>query len=658
MKFRRSPSAALLCLLLLRALSMALGCTAEGHASANVMADSCVDPIGLDALARIDRLPYLRRAVHTRAFTSADRNEPRGNLDYNQYSARDDGENTLFDARGPGMVTRFWRASQPTPGGEYRFYFDGEAKPSLVFDAETLWSARLAPFTPPLTLNAARSSGGEVTFLPIAFQHALRITNVRPPEKDYYQIDYVSLPGRSLTSGIETGSSLGSATAILRRAGENPNRRAQDAKVTGQIVGLAPGGRATLRTLTGPAQIVALELALDPEPSVSARAAFAEARLQITWDDASEPAVDAPLGMFFAHGNGLRPKLRTLLVGNDPRRGGGSERFYSYFPMPFARTAHIAIRAGKAPLGRLRFTIVHRPFSTDFSQVGYFHARHTNAGPDTAPLTVLSLTGIAGHYVGLVFVPNQGADLEGDPNFYVDGRSTPISIGTGSEDYFNGGWYYDRGSFSRPLHGAILASDATDGSHRISQYRFHPGDPISFASAFLLTWEMAVGAQAVAYYYAQAAPLQRMTDALHLGMSADEKRHEYAATPRIGGAKLGASAASDAGPPTRRLARGARSTFVVRIDPNNDGITLRRRFDRFVGPQRAEVQVQGHPAGIWQTLPLGAVDAPYGEDDFHLPPSLTRGHSRLTIALTIESEQFGEELYQVYSRRRLRKDCR
>ena len=657
MKFRRSRSSALLRLLLLSALSQPLGCTADGRPSSGAITDTCVDPVGLGALTLLDRLPFLRRAVHARTFTSADRDDPRGNMDYNQYAASDAGENTLFDVRGPGMVTRFWRANLPTPGGEYRFYFDGEAKPSLVFDADTLWSATLAPFKPPLTLDATRSSGGAVTFLPITFQRGLRITDVRPPEKDYYQIDYVSLPGRTLTSGVSRGRSVEHASKILRRVGENPNRRANDPRLHGQVEGIPSETSVTLGTLVGPAQIVSLQLALDPQPSAAALAAFAEARLQITWDDASEPAVDAPLGMFFAHGNGIRSKLRTLLVGNHPRRGR-REQFYAYFPMPFARSAQIVIRAGKEPLGRLRYIVKHRPFTADVAQVGYFHARHTVAAPQAAPLELLSLSGVAGHYVGLVFVPNQGADLEGDPNFYIDGRLTPISIGTGSEDYFNGGWYYDRGSFARPLHGAILAGDAPDGSDRISQYRFHPADPIPFASDFRLTWEMAVGAQAVAYYYAQSTPLQRLTDTLDLGVPADAQQHEYVLNGAVGAADRVAVAASDQGTTGRLLSHGARSTFVVRIDPDNDGVTLRRQFVSSLGAQRAQVQVQGRAAGTWQTLRLGAVDSSVGDDEFYIPPSITRGESRLTVTLTIESEQFGEDRYRVFSRRLLRKDCR
>ncbi|MBK7972302.1 MAG: DUF2961 domain-containing protein [Deltaproteobacteria bacterium] len=43
---------------------------------------------------------------------------------------------------------------------------------------------------------------------------------------------------------------------------------------------------------------------------------------------------------------------------------------------------------------------------------------------------------------------------EGDERFHLDGAATPALHGTGTEDYFNGGWYFLFGRFSAPLHGA------------------------------------------------------------------------------------------------------------------------------------------------------------------------------------------------------------
>src|SRR5438132_168585 len=47
--------------------------------------------------------------------------------------------------------------------------------------------------------------------------------------------------------------------------------------------------------------------------------------------------------------------------------------------------------------------------------------------------------------------------------------------GTGTEDYFNSGWYFDHGPVSQPLHGAVKKSDT-----EVSAYRFHLNDAVPF----------------------------------------------------------------------------------------------------------------------------------------------------------------------------------
>src|SRR6185295_5884475 len=44
--------------------------------------------------------------------------------------------------------------------------------------------------------------------------------------------------------------------------------------------------------------------------------------------------------------------------------------------------------------------------------------------------------------------------LEGDERVLLDGARPPGIYGTGVEDLFNGGFYFDRGPFALPLHGS------------------------------------------------------------------------------------------------------------------------------------------------------------------------------------------------------------
>jgi hypothetical protein len=59
-------------------------------------------------------------------------------------------------------------------------------------------------------------------------------------------------------------------------------------------------------------------------------------------------------------------------------------------------------------------------------------------------------------------------------------------LGTGTEDYFSSGWYFDTGPYSAPYHGAPI-KDTLSG--RVSAYRWHIEDPIPFTRRLTFTIE-------------------------------------------------------------------------------------------------------------------------------------------------------------------------
>ena len=58
-----------------------------------------------------------------------------------------------------------------------------------------------------------------------------------------------------------------------------------------------------------------------------------EVILRMYWDDAKEPAVEAPIGDFFGSGFGLRKELKSV-----PVQVEGGDGYNCYWPMPFAGT--------------------------------------------------------------------------------------------------------------------------------------------------------------------------------------------------------------------------------------------------------------------------------------------------------------------------------
>jgi hypothetical protein len=70
--------------------------------------------------------------------------------------------------------------------------------------------------------------------------------------------------------------------------------------------------------------------------------------------------------------------------------------------------------------------------------------------------------------------------LQGDEFITVDDEKNPSIIGTGTEDYFQGGWFWNKGPFHAPYHGLTVMDEVNS---RYSAYRLHIPDPIPFKNS-------------------------------------------------------------------------------------------------------------------------------------------------------------------------------
>jgi hypothetical protein len=196
------------------------------------------------------------------------------------------------------------------------------------------------------------------------------------------------------------------------------------------------------------------------------------------WDGEEEPSVEVPLSDFFGMGFGEWKDFVSLPLN---MTSGG---YNSYWAMPFRSRARITVtNTASIAADLFYYNIDIRTHDSLPDDVLYFHAQFrqtiTEAG---APVRVLDATG-RGHYVGTLvsMQPLQGSRLgylEGDERIFIDDDREPSIIGTGTEDYFSSGWYYDTGEYSAPYHG-VTVKDEEEG--RINTYRWHIEDPIPFA---------------------------------------------------------------------------------------------------------------------------------------------------------------------------------
>jgi hypothetical protein len=204
------------------------------------------------------------------------------------------------------------------------------------------------------------------------------------------------------------------------------------------------------------------------------------------WDGETEPSVEVPVSDFFGVGFGEWHDYVSLPLN---MTSGG---YNSYWPMPFQRRARITVENRSAVVvDRLYYNLAVETFDRLPDSTLYFHAQFRRTRTVRGePVTLLSATG-RGHYVGtlLSMAPPRGRSLwylEGNERVFVDGERAPSVLGTGTEDYFSSGWYFDTGPYSAPYHGATIKDTLTG---RISTYRWHIEDPIPFTRRLEFTIE-------------------------------------------------------------------------------------------------------------------------------------------------------------------------
>jgi hypothetical protein len=204
------------------------------------------------------------------------------------------------------------------------------------------------------------------------------------------------------------------------------------------------------------------------------------------WDDETEPSVEVPVSDFFGVGFGEWHDYVSLPLN---MTSGG---YNSYWPMPFRRRARVTVENRSAvAIDRFYYNLEVETADRLPDSTLYFHAqfrRTTTARGE--PVVLLDAEG-RGHYVGTVLSmqPRRGRSmwyLEGNERVFVDGEARPSVLGTGTEDYFSAGWYFDTGPYSAPYHG-LTVKDTLSG--RISAYRWHLEDPIPFARRLRFTIE-------------------------------------------------------------------------------------------------------------------------------------------------------------------------
>ena len=616
--------------------------------------------VGWDTYRRLDRLPYLSADTRTVQVSSFERSG--GDFDISTGNQNGSGGClasggagcVIAQDRGAGEVDSIWftrDGGNVRAIGTIRIDLDGQT----VIDAplQSLVNGVLgAPFVWPLVANAAQSPGGVYIKVPMPYRQSMRIsvaTNLQ-----YYHVDYRQF---STADGVTTFSPSDAALdvlATLRAAGTiDPKPAAPTATHNNRVVDLPADTRLTIAESTGSGIISALRLQL-PERTDQLLTGL---RLQIEFD--GRTMVDSPLGEFFGAGLGT-DNVRSLMFATIPQPGG-SLSLSEWWPMPFARTAHITlVNTTSNPVPGIDSEVVTTPDpewapALASGRAGYFTAR-SHAGPTTfgqdwlfadehghGKFVGVSHT-IRGSRIKTSFSDDAPYFLEGAERVYTDGSASPQWYGTGTEDFYEGGWYFKNGTrFSDPLTGQPDQRTATGGcaDYCVAAYRLMLADAIGYHSALRFGIEhgkrnmVQPDYSSTAFLYTQPNETMTTSDEVNPTDPANRLLHGYTDAAPTDQMLISEYEGNDDIRPIVGLVRTTQAaiTFHVQIGPDNHGILVRRTSDQASGYQSVDVAIDGTPAGLW-LQPRSNNSHRWLDDTYLIPESLTAGKAQITVTLT------------------------
>ena len=402
----------------------------------------------------------------------------------------------MLDIDGPGVINRI---ATPTPTNDtLDFYIDNMSSPALSICYLDLFSGARYPFISPLCGNAV---GGYYCYFPILFQTHCRIV-CRGKRLQFHQIGYRLYPKGTTVTPFTDRLAKKEKKDLSRIAAvwQNPGEMVKGKKME-QSVTVSPGQTQVIGSWDKGGRINGIELDTT---------GVQDCRLRIFWDGESRPAIDCTLAQFFGYAR-QQPAMQSLLIGY---RG---DKNYVYFPMPFEHSARMELTNTSPSVAyKSNVTIWYSHRARRVGEEGYFLTNAQNAQLGTRdPYHILLNIASRGHYVGTILF-GQGEGVEGTPFWEGDDSTVVDNVsqlhGTGTEDYFNGGWYNIKGRWDHvqnlPLSGCLgysMEKSWTGG------YRLLISDKIPFKKSLYQGIEhggTVVGAPArycsVAFYYADS----------------------------------------------------------------------------------------------------------------------------------------------------------
>lgn len=390
---------------------------------------------------------------------------------------------TLLELTGRGSIRHIW-STWSIPGDDsdipaprrvrMRVFIDGKAQPAMTGFLDELCRAAEATGSRFVPLPAFNYKGAFNFYLPIAFNHGIRVEIEAADEiqEFYAQIDYRTQNAQPLASRLIGEDHRGTLTLRYVNGDVSASRprvkstpRVQRTKI------LEYGERPAELRIPGPGilrQLIFRGNDLD------------NLELQIRWDDSKVPDVEAPLHYFFAD-------FRNAAMASS------SDQRTCYFPMPFRKGARILLRSLSGKPGRVEVDYAIDPQRLP-ADILYFHAQYheTDGTVGHQQYSVLGIRG-EGLFVGLNLFDSGHNHGGGDAALIDAGTANPLVLhGICGEDYFGFAWHH---------FGAMTPLTGAPAHER--RYRLHLENPYPFHESIQFLFGVFAGQhpKSVAFWY-------------------------------------------------------------------------------------------------------------------------------------------------------------
>ena len=396
----------------------------------------------------------------------------------------------MFEAKGPGVINRIWT---PTPTDDTLDIYVDDTVFSIKY--HDLFSGKIKPFTEPLCGNAL---GGFYCYYPILFEDSCKIIS-RGKKLQFHQLQWRSYAkGTIVKSDFKPIASKETSSTD----GEQFKKINVTTKSPAVLFQASTGGRINSFRIY---------------PASAFQGNEKSTWIKITYDEDRSAAVFCPVADFFGFAFG-RPSMKSWLL------GVSNDTAYCNIPMPFDRKCKVElINSGQHALSISAFfdrsALKRNPSKEGKLFTSYKYRRYNS---NDGPHEFLNTNG-KGHFMGTILqcqgtIPGMTLFFEGDDSTVVDGKLT--LHGTGSEDYFNGGWYAfpDRwdAAFNLPFHGSL---EYNLPYCRTGAYRFYLTDKIPYEKSFYHSIEHGpVGNNipaiytSLSFYYGDQPPIKPKID--------------------------------------------------------------------------------------------------------------------------------------------------